>query len=105
MKITIDQQELEQAVRDYVRKNGVTREVEAIDFTASRGEAGTVTTVTLGSEIVASEPAALTAVPSPGEVNEPAVRNEEADEAKEETAPEEEKKPAGKKGALFGDLR
>ena len=56
MKITIEQAELEQAVRDYVLKNGIRREVKAIEFTASRGDAGTVTTVELGKDLPADTP-------------------------------------------------
>ena len=38
MQIQLSQSELEAAVRDYVRKSGITRPVGDINFTATRGD-------------------------------------------------------------------
>ena len=49
MQISIEQDELELAVRDYVQKMGISRSIGEIDFTATRGTgSGIRTTIEVG---------------------------------------------------------
>lgn len=59
MQITINQDELEVAVRDYVAKQGITRTVGDINFTAVRSPSNQILT-----EIVLSDKAATTSTPA-----------------------------------------
>lgn len=45
MQITLNQQHIEAAIKDYMTKAGMTFEVESIDFTAGRGKTGLTASV------------------------------------------------------------
>ena len=66
MQITIDQDELEAAVRDYVKNQGLSQPVGSIDFTVTRGQGSgnkVITEIHLGEvELAVKTPPAIKAV-------------------------------------------
>jgi phage protein D len=50
MQITLNQNELERAVKNHLMASGITGEIGKIDFTATRGSEGVVTTIDLADE-------------------------------------------------------
>lgn len=55
MQITLNQSELERAVKTHLVANGITGTIGNIDFTATRGSEGVVTTIDLAEEGEADE--------------------------------------------------
>jgi hypothetical protein len=120
MQITINQDELEIAVRDYIVKQGITRPVGEINFTVQRSPSNPILTeITLGEfgqdrrapaadprptapAAAPEKPAELKAVEAPAAAAKaPAAKEKEApSEATDAVAPDEEPAPKGK--SLFG---
>jgi hypothetical protein len=84
MQISIEQDELELAVRDYVQKMGISRSIGEIDFTATRGTgSGIRTTIEVGG--ITNSEATVTSLASVGnEVDEAPEADSTAETASEE---------------------
>ena len=96
MLIQIQQDELEEAVRDYVIKTGISRPVGDINFTATRsGGAGIVTEIKLGDLKTADISIPRTA--SENKYSPP----EEVQKTEKEAEPAKAKTP--KTGSVFGN--
>lgn len=64
MILTLKHSDLEEAIRDYLIKNGIDKEVDDMNFTVSRSGGSTVTTeLTLATEKVKQAQAVLKPVP------------------------------------------
>ena len=97
MQISIEQDELELAVRDYVQKMGISRSIGEIDFTATRGTgSGIRTTIEVGD--VTNSEASVTTLSSVG------AEIDEAPEANSTTEgpPEKAAETAVETESLFG---
>lgn len=81
MRLTLNQPEIEQAVRDYLEAQGFSRDIGAIDFTAGRGTTGLYAEINF--EMGAAEPA------SPANVTSIATANDKAPDPVAEPATEE----------------
>ena len=87
--ITIDQEDLEKAVKDYVVKMGITRQVSEINFTAGRGPSGVTTEIRLTSpdEVAPSGPTPRS-TPTVVETAEAPAQEKAPEESSEEEAPD-----------------
>lgn len=56
MNITLQQADIERAIRRYVNDIGFTGEVDTIEFTATRGEKGLIASIDLESHVADSAP-------------------------------------------------
>lgn len=95
MQLSIEQSELETAVRQYVEGQGIARAIETIDFSATRGDRGIITTIDFADQGAAKAPVMTgkfsdatvkLAEEDSEEESEPA--NDESDEADDDTATE-----------------
>lgn len=55
MQIHLKEADLKMAVKDFIKKMGVSRPVNEIDFTATRGADGVLTTVELSTDSVSDQ--------------------------------------------------
>ena len=106
MQIQLIEGELEVAVRDYIKKMGISRPVGNINFTATRGEnAGILTSVEVEEEEATPRAEASVKAPAANRVVDiaPSTGNKDVAAAPDE-GPSEDAKPAAPKSenSIFG---
>jgi hypothetical protein len=109
MQITLNQNDIEQAIRQYVTKMGITRPIDEINFTQTRTGG-----VKIGAEIELIDPDTVNTSEAKPAANESTPRSvkavekveepkqEASEEVTEEPAPQEDEAPVTESKSLFG---